>query len=119
MYPAGLREVLTFVGTLGVPVYITENGLADAADTLRAQYIYDHLATLQGVIADGVADVRGYFHWSLTDNFEWASGFWPRFGLATFDPATGRRRLRAGARPFRTIARHDGITHGLALRYGP
>jgi beta-glucosidase/6-phospho-beta-glucosidase/beta-galactosidase len=119
VYPAGLREVLTFVGTLGVPVYITENGLADAADTLRAQYIYDHLATLQGVIADGVADVRGYFHWSLTDNFEWASGYWPRFGLATFDPLTGRRRLRAGARPFRTIARHDGITHGLALRYGP
>jgi beta-glucosidase/6-phospho-beta-glucosidase/beta-galactosidase len=118
IYPAGLREVLTFVGTLGVPVYVTENGIADAGDTLRAHYIVDHLATLQGVIADGVADVRGYLHWSLTDNFEWSSGYFPEFGLATFDPTTGRRRVRAGARPFRSIARHDGITESLLSRYG-
>jgi beta-glucosidase/6-phospho-beta-glucosidase/beta-galactosidase len=65
-----------------------------------------------------VADVRGYFHWSLTDNFEWSSGYFPEFGLATFDPTTGRRRVRAGARPFRSIARHDGITESLLSRYG-
>src|SRR6185369_6412142 len=53
IYPQGLREVLTFAGTLGLPIYITENGLADAADTLRGRYLYDHLKTLQGVIADG------------------------------------------------------------------
>jgi beta-galactosidase len=119
IYPAGLREVLAFVGTLGVPVYVTENGIADAGDALRARYIVDHLVTLQGVVADGVADVRGYFHWSLTDNFEWSSGYFPEFGLATFDPTSGRRRLRAGARPFRSIARHDGITARLLARYSP
>jgi len=119
IYPPGLREVLTFVGTLGVPVYITENGIADAADALRARYTFDHLATLQGVIADHVADVRGYFHWSLTDNFEWSSGYFPKFGLASFDAVTGRRKLRAGARPYRSIARHNGISHGLASRFGP
>jgi beta-galactosidase len=119
IYPAGLREVLAIVGALGVPAYITENGIADAADALRGQYIYDHLATLQQAIADGVADVRGYFHWSLTDNFEWASGYWPKFGLASYDPSSGRRKLRAGARPYRSIARHDGISRGLAARYGP
>ena len=119
IYPAGLRDMLTFVGTLGVPVYVTENGIADAADTLRAQYIFDHLATLQGAIADGVADVRGYFHWSLTDNFEWSSGYFPKFGLASYDATTGARRLRAGARPYRSIARHNGITRGLAARYAP
>ena len=91
IYPAGLREMLTIVGALGVPVYITENGIADAGDTLRGQYIYDHLATLQQAIADDVADVRGYFHWSLTDNFEWASGYYPKFGLASFDPTTARK----------------------------
>src|SRR5262249_19455412 len=119
IYPAGLREMLTFVGTLGVPVYVTENGIADAADTLRAQYTFDHLATLQGVIGDGVADVRGYFHWSMTDNFEWSSGYFPKFGLASFDPTTGRRTVRHGAAPYRTIARHNGITRGLAARYAP
>jgi beta-galactosidase len=117
IYPAGLREVLSFVGTLGVPVYVTENGLADAADTLRARYIHDHVSTLQGVIADGVADVRGYFHWSLTDNLEWSSGYFPRFGLFAYDPVTGRRRLRVGARVYRTIARRNGITAALARRF--
>jgi beta-glucosidase/6-phospho-beta-glucosidase/beta-galactosidase len=119
VYPPGLREVLTFVGTLGRPVYVTENGLADAADTLRARYLVDHLTTLQQTIADGVADVRGYFHWSLTDNFEWSSGYFPKFGLASFDPATGRRRVRAGARPYRSIAKHDGLTRRLLARYAP
>src|SRR6266849_6315409 len=119
IYPPGLREVLTFVGTLGVPVYITENGIADAADRLRAKFIFDHLETLQAVIVDHVADVRGYFHWSLTDNFEWSSGYFPKFGLASFDAMTGKRKLRAGARPYRSIARHNGISHGLASRFGP
>jgi beta-galactosidase len=119
IYPAGLREVLTFVGTLGRPVYVTENGIADAADALRGRYVVDHLSTLAGVVADGAADVRGYFHWSLTDNFEWSSGYYPRFGLATFDPASGRRKLRPSARAYRSIARHDGITRGVLNRYGP
>ncbi len=119
IYPAGLREVLSFVGTLGRPVYITENGIADATDTLRGRYVVDHLSTLSGVITDGVADVRGYFHWSLTDNFEWSSGYYPRFGLASFDPVTERRKLRRSARAYRSIARHDGITRGVLARYGP
>jgi beta-galactosidase len=119
IYPAGLREVLTFVGTLGVPVYVTENGIADAADTLRPRYLVDHLTTLQGVIADGVADVRGYFQWSLTDNFEWSSGYFPEFGLASYDPMTGKRHLRRSARVYRSIARHNGITAGLRSRVGP
>jgi beta-glucosidase/6-phospho-beta-glucosidase/beta-galactosidase len=119
IYPAGLREVLTFAGGLGLPVYVTENGIADAADLLRAQYIYDHLATLQGAIADGVADVRGYFHWSLTDNFEWSSGYYPRFGLFAYDVQTGRRTARRGLRPFRRIAFRNGIGRYLIRRYGP
>jgi beta-glucosidase/6-phospho-beta-glucosidase/beta-galactosidase len=118
IYPAGLREVLTFVGTLGVPVYVTENGTADAADSRRPEYIVDHLTTLHGVIEDGVADVRGYFHWSLTDNFEWSAGYYPQFGLFTYDPATGTRRRRPGARPYAQIARRGGITRALERRFG-
>jgi beta-glucosidase/6-phospho-beta-glucosidase/beta-galactosidase len=119
IYPMGLREVLTFVGTLGRPVYITENGLADILDALRAKYIVDHLSTLHDVIADGVADVRGYFHWSLTDNFEWSSGYYPRFGLFGYDPASGARSLRRGAWPYRRIAFRNGISGALLRRYGP
>jgi beta-glucosidase/6-phospho-beta-glucosidase/beta-galactosidase len=119
IYPAGLGEVLAFAGTLGLPVYITENGIADAADRLRAGYIVDHLATLSDAIAAGVADVRGYLHWSLTDNFEWSSGYYPKFGLFAYDPSSGRRKLRRGARPLRAIAVKNGITAGLLRRYGP
>jgi beta-glucosidase/6-phospho-beta-glucosidase/beta-galactosidase len=119
IYPQGLREVLTFAGTLGVPIYITENGLADALDTKRGKYLYDHLATLQGAIADGVADVRGYFHWSLTDNFEWSSGYYPKFGAFSFDPVTGKRRRRKGAQPLWTAAKANAITPKLVRKYGP
>jgi beta-glucosidase/6-phospho-beta-glucosidase/beta-galactosidase len=117
IYPQGLREVLTFLGTLGVPIYITENGLADAADTLRGQYLYDHLATIQSVAADGTADVRGYFHWSLTDNFEWASGYYPKFGAFSFDPTTGKRTLRKGATVLRDAAKANAITPKLIKKY--
>jgi beta-galactosidase len=114
IYPPGLREVLAFAGSLDVPIYVTENGIADAADTRRARYTIDHLATLHGAITDGVADVRGYFHWSLTDNFEWSSGYSPRFGLFTYDPSTGKRKLQAGARPYASIARHNRLTRSFA-----
>jgi beta-glucosidase/6-phospho-beta-glucosidase/beta-galactosidase len=119
IYPAGLREVLAVAGGYGLPVFVTENGIADAADATRAQYLFDHLSTLQGAIADGVADVRGYFHWTLVDNFEWSSGYYPRFGLYAYDSATGRRRLRRGARVLQSIARRNGLNAGLVARYGP
>ena len=63
--------------------------------------------------------MRGYFHWSLTDNFEWASGYYPQFGLFAYDPATGRRRRRPSAKVYRSIAKRNGIPQGLVNRYGP
>ena len=74
IYPEGLRAVLTTAGSYGLPVYVTENGIADADDDPRPAYLVQHLEVLEHAIADGVADVRGYFHWSLIDNFEWALG---------------------------------------------
>jgi beta-galactosidase len=118
IFPQGLRRLLTFVGTLGVPVIITENGIADSADEKRAQFIFDHLSVLQEAIDDGVADVRGYLHWTLTDDFEWTSGYFPKFGLREFDSATAKERRRKGARPFKSIARHNGITSCLIRKFG-
>jgi len=109
IYPAGLgRLVRTWGRRSGVPVYVTENGIADAADAKRAAFLVDHLTELGRAIAEGV-DVRGYFHWSLMDNFEWAEGYAPRFGLFEVDFATQERRARESARVYAGIARARAV----------
>jgi beta-glucosidase/6-phospho-beta-glucosidase/beta-galactosidase len=117
IYPEGLAEVLAIAAGFGRPILITENGIADGDDDQRAQYVYDHLAVLQQTIADGTADVRGYYYWSLTDNFEWSSGYYPKFGLASYDPASGKRTVRKSAKVLRTIAAKNGITRKLQKRF--
>ena len=118
IYPPGLREVLAIAGSYGRPVYITENGLADADDDQRPAYLVQHLAVLEQAIADGVADVRGYFHWSLMDNFEWARGYFPKFGLYRVD-ASGNLLPRASADVYRRIAEANAIPDDLLDLYGP
>jgi beta-glucosidase/6-phospho-beta-glucosidase/beta-galactosidase len=117
IYPPGLREVLTIAGSYGRPVYITENGLADADDDQRPAYLVQHLAVLEQAIADGVADVRGYFHWSLVDNFEWSSGYFPKFGL--YRSAAGQLLPRPSAGYFRRIAEANAIPPDLLDQFGP
>ena len=103
IYPQGLYDVLRRIGNYGKPIVITENGISDADDDQRAEYIVEHLRQVHRAIQDGV-DVRGYMHWTLLDNFEWAEGYEQRFGLATRD-----RRLRPSARVYGAIARANGL----------
>jgi beta-glucosidase len=103
IYPAGLYQVLRRVGRFGKPVVITENGIADAADDMRADYILAHLRQAHRAIADGV-DLRGYMYWSLLDNFEWAEGYTQRFGLATRE-----RVLRPSAAAYAAVARANAL----------
>jgi beta-galactosidase len=105
VYPQGFRRALAIAGSYGLPVYVTENGLADADDDLRRSYLLGHLRALRGAMRNRLARVRGYFAWSLVDNFEWAAGYYPRFGFFSYDPATLARRERPSARLFRRIAR--------------
>lgn len=91
--PAGLRDVLDIADSYGIPLWVTENGLADSADTKRASYIVRHLAVINKAIADGM-DIRGYTAWSLTDNLEWVLGYQPRYGLYSYDPVTLERTPR-------------------------
>ena len=105
IYPRGFRRVLGIAGSYRLPVYVTENGLADADDDRRREYLVDHLRALQDARRDGAARVRGYFAWSLMDNFEWAAGYYPRFGFFSYDQDTLRRTERPSARTFRRIAR--------------
>ena len=99
--PEGLYHVVREAyARYRVPIIVTENGLADATDSQRARFILDHLAWLHRAMEEG-ADVRGYLHWSMLDNFEWAAGFGPRFGLAEVDYDT----LRAHAAALRIAVR--------------
>lgn len=78
------------------PLIITENGLADAEDKYREWWIKETIIGMQKALKKNV-DLIGYFHWSLLDNFEWAYGKWPRFGLVAIDYKTGKRTLRPSA----------------------
>lgn len=88
-----------------LPIIITENGLADADDSQRQWWIGQTLLGIQRAIDRGVK-VEGYLHWSLLDNFEWAHGSWPRFGLAAVDYATKRRSLRPSAIWYGKVIKH-------------
>ena len=106
--PTGLSNVIAEAASYGKPIYVTENGIDDADDDQRPAYLTGYLRALHAAIANG-ADVRGYFHWSLTDNFEWAEGFRARFGLYAFDPATLRRTARPSAALYGAIARANAL----------
>jgi beta-glucosidase len=108
IYPKGLYRVLKRVGRLGLPVMITENGIADADDDQRARYLIAHLRQAHRALREGV-DLRGYIHWSLMDNFEWAEGFSKRFGLAHVDLETKERTLRPSAHVYRRIAQANAV----------
>jgi beta-glucosidase len=100
IYPDGLYRCLKFItGYNSKPIYITENGIADDSDTKRAKFIEEHLLVVNKAVADGM-NVKGYFYWSLLDNFEWAFGFERRFGLYHVDYATQKRTLREGSRKY-------------------
>jgi beta-glucosidase len=109
IYPAGLGQLVRrWSKRSGLPIYVTENGIADARDDKRGPFLVAHLTELARAMADGV-DVHGYFHWSLLDNFEWAEGYEPRFGLVEVDYATGERRPRPSASLYARIVRERSI----------
>lgn len=106
--PRGLTEQLERAWRLlGKPVYVTENGLYDNSDTRRPQFLIDHVQAVSAALLRGV-DVRGYFHWSLVDNFEWAEGWSTHFGLIELDRETGERRPRRSAEVYAEICRSNG-----------
>jgi beta-glucosidase len=100
--PEALPRLLRIAGATGLPVVVTENGLADAADRLRARYLHEHAGAIRAARRLGT-DVYGYFHWSLVDNYEWLDGFEPRFGLFEVDRATMARRPRPSVDSFRQL----------------
>lgn len=103
IYPSGLASALKIASKYGKPLYVTENGIADAEDRLRPKLFEEHLEVLRKVVDEEKLDVRGYFHWALIDNYEWAKGFRMKFGLCAVDPATKERKPRKSFETYRRI----------------
>jgi beta-glucosidase len=118
IYPAGLYRFLTQLARYGRPLYVTENGMADATDEIRPGFILTHLAALHRAIRHGT-DVRGYYYWTLVDNYEWVEGWTTPFGLIALDPATQARTPRRSAELYAAIARSNAITEEMVEQYAP
>ena len=108
VYPEGICHLIKKLQKYKKPIYVTENGLADAEDSRREQFIKEHLQYIHQAIQEG-ADVRGFFYWSLLDNFEWDKGFWPRFGLVEVDYKTLERRIRPSAYRYAEITKSNQL----------
>lgn len=104
VWPDGLLAVLRRCARLGLPVLVTENGIATTDEELRLAHLRGHLEACARALAEGI-DLRGYLYWTLMDNFEWAQGTTARFGLAATDFATQERRPRAAMRLLAEVAR--------------
>jgi beta-glucosidase len=118
-HPPGLYAILKDLSARypALPMVITEAGIATEDGARRAENVVRVLEQVERARAEGV-DVRGYYHWSLFDNFEWAEGFGPRFGLYRVDYATYARTPTAGAAALAEIAGGRALTTALRQRHG-
>ena len=108
-YPQAIGAAVRYAASQAkVPVYVTENGIATDDDPRRIAFIDAALASLRDAIAAGV-DLRGYFHWTLLDNWEWNEGFKPHFGLVEVDLKTFKRTPKPSARHYGAIARRNAV----------
>ena len=108
LYPESVYQTLKGLKRYKRPIFITENGLADARDTRRTSYIKSVLSGVIRAIDEGV-DVSGYLYWSLLDTFEWGKGFWPRFGLIEVDYETQKRTTRESAKEYTKIIKSNSL----------
>jgi len=108
IYPEGLYEILKDMNSYHKPMIITENGLATKDDALRCTYIKGHLSQVLKAIQHGFP-VKGYLHWSLLDNFEWAEGYSKRFGLIEVDYLSQKRTIHPSAEYYSSVIRSKRI----------
>ena len=104
IYPQGLLKILLRLKKYKVPVFILENGICTEDDSVRWEFIYDHLLSVLKAINKGI-NVIGYLYWSLLDNFEWDKGYAPKFGLVKVDFKSQKRTVRESALKYGKICR--------------
>lgn len=108
IYPRGIYDVLYDLSDYKKPIYITENGIATENDEIRIRFIEEHLEEIYYAIQAGI-DIRGYCYWSLLDNFEWAEGYRPKFGLVSVDPKNQNRQFKSSAKFYAKTAKENGL----------
>lgn len=108
IYPQGLLTIAEHLHRdyPGVPIYVTENGTADADDAFRSRFLYDQLK----LIAASSLPIERYYHWTFIDNWEWVAGEWARFGLVQLDYETQERTIRQSGHFYASIAANGGVT---------
>jgi beta-glucosidase len=116
--PQGFFEALRWASQFGKPIFVTENGVDDSSDSLRPRYLLEHLHQLWHAL-NYDWDIRGYFHWTLVDNFEWERGWTQRFGLWELNTATQQRTPRPSAQLYAEICKGGAITPDLVNQYAP
>jgi len=116
--PEGFTACIKWGNKFGKPIYITENGVEDSKDDFRRKYLLTHLHALWQMVNNNIP-VKGYFHWSLVDNFEWERGWSQRFGLWGLDPVTQLRTRRKSVDLYADICRTNSITSEAVEKYCP
>lgn len=115
--PEGLFDVLMDFSDYHLPIYITENGIASNNDDRKVRFLLTYLKEVYHAISAGL-DVKGYFYWSLLDNYEWVEGFEPQFGLVEVDFKTQERKVRPSGHVYEEIIQNNGIPHYLLKLLG-
>jgi beta-glucosidase len=116
--PLGMFEALKWGRQFNVPIFITENGVEDADDNLRPRYLAQHIHQVWRAVNFNWP-VRGFFQWTLVDNFEWERGWTQRFGLWELNPETQARRKRRSADLYAEICRENGLSSEMVEKYAP
>jgi len=116
--PDGLYRALQRYSVLNRPMYVTENGIGTLDDLERVRFVAEHLRMVSLAIEQGM-DIRGYLYWSLIDNFEWACGFRPRFGLVHVDYESLKRTVKPSARFLAEVIQQGAVTKALMEKYLP
>jgi beta-glucosidase len=116
--PEGMFEALKWGAAFKVPLYVTENGVEDRDDRLRPRYTLAHIHQVWRAVNYNWP-VRGYFHWTLVDNFEWERGWSQRFGLWELNEATQTRRKRPSAEMYGRVCGENAISSALVGAYAP
>jgi beta-glucosidase len=109
-YPEALCGTIRHAASVaGIPIIVTENGLSSTNDSRRLEYFQRALRCVVNSLESGI-DVRGYFCWSAFDNFEWVSGYGPKFGIIAVDRKTQQRSPKPSAYWLGKVARANQLT---------
>jgi beta-glucosidase len=109
IYPQGIFDVLIDMRKYKLPIYVTENGVATDDEYKRSRYLVAYIKEVYHAILSGVK-IKGYFYWSLLDNFEWEKGFKPRFGLVRVNFNNFKRSIESSGRVYAEIAKNNCLS---------